>query len=106
MLCLDVNSQVLAEILLSGGVHRSPVGGRLVSMAGGGRATPGDVRGAGYSSVLDLLPFLCSQAGSLSTTRPRLPGQEGSHKEAVPQVRRRVCWLAGTVVIEHRRWAG
>lgn len=84
MLCLDVNSQVLTEILLSGGVHRGPVGGRLVSMAGGGRATPGDARGAGYSSVvLDLLPFLCSQAGSLSITRPRLPGQAGSHKEAV-----------------------
>ena len=33
------------------------------------------------SVVLDLLPFLCSQAGSLSTTCPKLPGQAGSDKE-------------------------
>ena len=53
-----------------------------MSMAGRGRATPGDARGAGYLSVvLDLLPFLCSQAGSLSTTCPKLPGQAGSDKE-------------------------
>lgn len=91
ILCLDVNPQVLTEISYYRGVHHSPVGAHLVSMAGGGwrplvMHVGLDIR------LLFLISFLfccAARLGSLSATHPRGSlARQVLTKEAVAPVSR------------------